>query len=101
MKFYVYILQSTTSCRFYIGQTQDLKSRIERHNRGYEKSTKNRGPWKLIYSTEFQTRSEAVILEHKLKNFKSRSRIIKWIESRGKDLNNIYEGRGSRKTKNL
>jgi len=45
---YVYILKGTTG-RYYIGSTQDLENRLERHNSGMVHSTKRLGlPMKLI-----------------------------------------------------
>jgi len=75
-----YILQSETTNKLYIGQTNDLEDRLFRHNSNQSKSTKNKGPWKLIFSIEFNSRSEAVLLERKLKAFKNTSRILKWID---------------------
>jgi len=43
----------------YIGITSDLETRIRRHNAGYEKSTKRRIPFVLLYSEVFATRLEA------------------------------------------
>jgi len=65
--FYVYILYSATKSRFYIGQTNDLDDRLMRHNSGYEKSTRYGVPWKVIYETKVETRSQAVKLEHQIK----------------------------------
>jgi len=71
--FFVYILQSETSQRFYIGQSRDLHSRVEYHNRYGSPATRRRGPWKLVYWEEFETRREAVRRERELKRMKSRS----------------------------
>jgi putative endonuclease len=65
--FYVYILYSSSADRYYIGQTQDLQQRIHRHNSGYESATKPFIPWELKCAIEKKSRSEAVILEKKLK----------------------------------
>jgi putative endonuclease len=54
--------------KFYTGHTNDLQNRIIRHNSGYEKFTKIGAPWDLIWKMEFSTRSEAVLLESKIKN---------------------------------
>ena len=66
--FAVYIIYSAVGKRYYIGQTNDLESRIRRHNNKTEPSTSPFVPWKLILSIEKTTRSEAVMLEKKLKN---------------------------------
>ena len=80
MRYYVYILISLSDGSFYIGQTNDLESRIKRHNAGYEKYTKSKTPWKVYWSTLVESRSEAVKLERKLKNLKSRKRIVEFVE---------------------
>jgi GIY-YIG catalytic domain len=55
--FYLYILQSKATGRFYIGQTQDVSERVAYHNANYSKSLKNRGPWRLVYTEQYKTRS--------------------------------------------
>ncbi len=64
---YVYILYSETILRYYVGQTANIEIRLLRHNKGYVKSTKRGLPWKLIYKIEVLSRSEALILEFKIK----------------------------------
>ncbi|MGO4905770.1 GIY-YIG nuclease family protein [Flavobacterium sp. W20_MBD1_R3] len=63
----VYIIQSEISFKYYIGQTDHLINRLYRHNSGFSLSTKSGKPWCLIYEVELPTRSEAMILEHKIK----------------------------------
>ncbi|MBG6061374.1 putative endonuclease [Flavobacterium sp. CG_9.1] len=63
----VYIIQSETSFKYYTGQTHDLADRLYRHNSGFSLSTKSGMPWILIYQVEHSTRSEAMILENKIK----------------------------------
>jgi putative endonuclease len=68
MKFNVYILYSEKINSFYKGQTSNLPERLYRHNHRYEKATKAGAPWKLIWTSEKPSRSEALSLERKLKN---------------------------------
>ena len=79
MGFVLYILQSSKSGNLYIGQTQNLEDRLDRHNKGYSKSTKFDVPWEIIYTEEFATRSEAMKREKYLKNLKSPKYILKNI----------------------
>jgi len=72
MRFYVYILQSESSGRYYVGQTKDLAKRVAYHNANYSLALKNRGPWKLVYSESYATRSEAVRREMQIKRQKDR-----------------------------
>jgi putative endonuclease len=73
--FYLYILQSTSSDRYYVGQTKNLAGRVAYHNANYSKSLKNRGPWALVDSEEYATRSEAVRRERQIKSWKDRKLI--------------------------
>ena len=65
--FYVYILFSESLNRYYIGQTKGVILRLQQHNAGLSKYTKSGMPWKLIKCFETNTRSEAIILERKIK----------------------------------
>ncbi len=82
--FYVYILQSTVSGKYYKGQTGNLIRRLKEHNNGEEKSTSPYVPWVLVWNTTFATRSEALALERKLKNMSSTKRIKDFIERHSK-----------------
>ena len=89
--FYVYILKSLKTGRYYKGQTNNLLDRISRHNKGFEKFTSKELPWKLVWSISKESRSEAMKLEKKLKNMKSTQRLELWLQ------NEILSGRESRK----
>lgn len=75
MTYFVYILKSKSSGRYYVGQTQDLNSRLEKHNKGSVQSTKPDTPWELKYHEEFQTRKESYKREQQIKDWKSRRKI--------------------------
>lgn len=68
VKYYLYILQSQKSKKYYIGQTSNIDDRIKRHNNGRNISTKNGIPWKLVYYEIYSTRSEAIKKELFLKS---------------------------------
>ncbi len=78
--FYVYILRSEKSGTYYKGQTSDLERRIKEHNNGEEKSTSRYVPWVLVWHTAVDSRSEALALEHKLKNMTGAKRIEDFIK---------------------
>ena len=80
MAFYLYILESEVNERFYIGTAADLDDRIKRHNEGRSKSTKFGRPWKMVYTEEFASRSEAMARERQLKRWKNRDRIESLIK---------------------
>jgi putative endonuclease len=51
----------------YVGYTNNLELRLEKHNSGKgAKSTKGY-KWKIIYSKKFKTKSNAMTYEYKLK----------------------------------
>jgi len=66
----VYILQSLKNNRYYTGQTSNIGSRLETHNRGMVKSTKSFIPWKLIHTENYLNRSEACKRELEIKKYK-------------------------------
>lgn len=70
--FFVYILQSEKSGKYYTGHTNNIDVRLNEHNSNLSFSTKNKGPWKLVYAEEFATRSEAMKREKFLKSGKGR-----------------------------
>jgi len=72
MAYYIYILKSSTTGKLYTGSTQNLEARLKAHNDGLSPYTKGRGPWELMYSEEFPTRSEAMKREKFLKTGKGR-----------------------------
>ncbi len=78
MPFYVYIIYSPDFDKFYIGQTNDFNERLKRHNRGFEKSTAPYKPWILKFYVEKHNRSEAMVLEQKLKNLNLDLLITMW-----------------------
>jgi len=79
--YYLYILQSETTGRYYIGQSQDVPERLACHNANYSKSLKNRGPWRLVYTEQYKTRSEAMRRESQLKSWKDRRMIEKLLSA--------------------
>ena len=66
--YYTYVLLSLKDNNFYIGQTNNVESRFQRHQKGIVKSTKNRRPFKLLFYEKFQTRAEAMKHEKFLKS---------------------------------
>ena len=80
--FYIYILRSQTTRRFYIGQTENLERRLHYHNSGYSKSTKSGVPWELVYKEEFEDRTSAMKREAELKRKKSKIYIKGLIDRR-------------------
>lgn len=79
--YYLYIIQSIKNGKYYIGATKNIDRRLDEHNRGKSKSTKNFVPYKLIYKENFNTLLEARKREYYIKLQKSKKFIeslIKW-----------------------
>jgi len=73
MSYYVYILKSFNNKykKTYVGYTNNLKKRINKHNNNKgAKSTKGY-KWKLIYKKIFKTKSLAMSYEYKIKRKRS------------------------------
>ena len=77
MRNWVYIMESESTGQWYYGHTSDLERRRTEHNSGNTKSTKGKGPWKLIFAKEWETKSEAVNFELKLKRLRNKEFIKK------------------------
>jgi putative endonuclease len=73
--YFVYIIESEKDGSYYVGSTQDLDERIQRHNQGRSKYTKNKRPWRLLYFEEFPDRSSATARENQIKNRKKKEYI--------------------------
>ena len=75
MAWVIYILQSESTGRFYVGSTSDIEKRLGYHNAGRCRSTRNHGPWQVVYTEPYQTRREALVRERHIKSMKSRQHI--------------------------
>ena len=65
--FYVYILQSQATRKYYVGSTQDVSNRLREHNHSESLSTRGGIPWEAVHIEEFPTRAEAVRREKQIK----------------------------------
>jgi putative endonuclease len=65
--FYVYIIRSQRTQRYYVGSTEVVEQRLQEHNKGKSASTRAGTPWELIRTENFSTRSEAILQERKIK----------------------------------
>ena len=68
--YYVYILRSKNTNRYYIGSTQNLDLRLKRHNAGGSVWTKRYKPWEIAYKEEFNTKKDMLNREKEIKNYK-------------------------------
>lgn len=77
--FYVYILISEKSGRYYIGSSSNPNIRLEKHNSNGVASTRNKGPWKIALQQQYSTNVEARRIENKLKKLKRKDIIDRII----------------------
>ena len=77
----VYIIYSKKIDKYYIGFSSNVQERLCYHNWN-SKGFSNKGkPWVLVYSEPFNTKTEALLREKQLKNWKNRDRLEKLISS--------------------
>jgi putative endonuclease len=79
--YYTYILKSIIKERYCIGHTSDLERRLRKHKEGDDRSTKVHKPWEVVYSEEYETKSEAMKREYCIKKMKSKKYIKELISS--------------------
>ncbi|MEL7190896.1 MAG: GIY-YIG nuclease family protein [Bacteroidota bacterium] len=78
MKYYIYILYSPGSDKYYVGQTHNVEERLKDHNEGqrpnqHKKYTYKHRPWQLCLSFSVgSSRSDALKIERYIKSKKSR-----------------------------
>jgi len=78
----VYVIYNKKHKKIYIGQCQDMKDRLDKHNnKTYRKSYTARfdGYWMLIYEEKVNTRKEALVRERQLKSYRGREFVKKFI----------------------
>ncbi len=66
--YYVYILFSQRTGRYYVGSTEDISRRLREHNAGRSLSTRAGVPWEVVHLEGCSKRSAAVLLENRIKS---------------------------------
>ncbi|PHN95092.1 hypothetical protein CSC80_07130 [Maribacter sp. 6B07] len=83
MNFTTYIIYSKTLNRYYVGSTENIDTRLLRHNNGNGSTyTKKANDWVLKWQRDFKTRLETVSFELLIKRKKSR-KYIEYLISTG------------------
>lgn len=71
---YVYLLQSLSNAeRHYIGLTNNLRERLDRHNSGQVPHTSKFVPWRVKIAIAFRSKGKAVAFEKYLKSHSGRA----------------------------
>jgi putative endonuclease len=53
--------------KYYVGHTEDIERRLNEHNMGRGNFTSKGVPWEMIKIIECSSKSEAIILENRIK----------------------------------
>jgi putative endonuclease len=78
MNCYTYILFSKSIDHYYVGYTCDeLQERLRKHNTNHKGYTGRSNDWEIVYSENFESKTEAYSREREIKGKKSR----KYIEN--------------------
>lgn len=75
----VYVLISVFDGATYVGMAIDVENRLQEHNQGKNRYTKGHIPWKIIYTEEFLTWSEARLREKYFKSTAGKN----WLKKNG------------------
>jgi putative endonuclease len=77
----VYILYFDASNKYYIGSTNNLKRRLQEHEKGHTPSTKRLGnSFKLVFHQTTSTLALARTAEYRIKSWKRRDYIERIID---------------------
>ena len=79
MVYYVYLIKTLDgySAKTYVGYTNNLKERINKHNSNKGAKSTRGYKWELIFKKKFLSKSEAMIFEYKLKKDRNKRLQIK------------------------
>tara|TARA_Y100000816_G_scaffold188594_1_gene137254 strand:+ start:1431 stop:1685 length:255 start_codon:yes stop_codon:yes gene_type:complete len=78
MMFYVYMLKSVNNkiVKTYVGYTNNLSSRLKKHNSGKGAKSTRGFKWKIIFKKKFYDKRLAMKFEYKLKKDKKKRKNI-------------------------
>lgn len=77
MKYFLYILKSETHAKYYTGISQNPHRRLEYHNTLEKGFTSRYRPWKMVFVKGYDSKNEALLIEKKIKSWKSKKMIEK------------------------
>jgi putative endonuclease len=75
MSYFLYILKSKVKDKFYIGISANPQRRLTYHNSIEKGFTSRYRPWEIVFTKEFNSKTEALKAERKVKNWKSKRMI--------------------------
>ena len=90
---FVYILYSPQLDRFYVGESANPDERLEHHLAGHQRFTRRTSDWIMVLCLPTASRTEALGIERKIKQSKSRKSVIRWIQESGNQiLPSVWKG---------
>lgn len=75
LKYYLYILKSFSTNKYYTGISDNAEKRLGFHNTIEKGFTSRYRPWEIVFKQEFESKELAGEAERKIKNWKSRKMI--------------------------
>ena len=72
MKYFLYILKSQSADKYYVGISENPEVRLYYHNNIEKGFTSRYRPWEMVFTKEFNSKSDAADAEKKIKGWKSR-----------------------------
>lgn len=75
MSYYLYILKSEVKETYYIGISNNPETRTLHHNSENKGYTQRYRPWKLVYTSVFESKDEAQKAERIVKKWKSKKMV--------------------------
>jgi putative endonuclease len=79
MIYYLYVLKSRTTDKYYTGISQNPELRLQYHNTLEKGFTSRYRPWEIIFKKEFADKEKAAQAEKIIKSWKSKVMIEKFI----------------------
>ena len=88
----LYILQSETADRFYVGISRAPDRRLQHHNTTSTGFTARYRPWRIVFSEWFPSKAQAMAAERLVKSWKSK-KMTRYVISGDVDLTEHLENR--------
>ena len=81
MEYFLYILRSEISDKYYTGISNNPENRLLFHNSIEKGFTSRYRPWEIVFKKKFNNKADARLAELKIKKWKSKTMILKIISS--------------------
>ena len=79
----VYVIESIKDSTCYTGMAKDAVARLKEHNAGKNRFTKGHMPWRIIYTEQHLSWTEARPREKYLKTYAGKVWLKKFLEQNG------------------